>query len=84
MKKETIQAEIYKALNELFEINLDDITPEKRLYEDFDLDSIDGVDLIIRLQNDRNIKVKPEQFKNIRTIQNIIDVVYDIIRHETQ
>lgn len=84
MEKETVQSEIYKALNELFEIELDEISPEKRLYEDFDLDSIDAVDLIVRLQDLTDIKVNPDQFKTIRTVQDIVDVVYDIVHHETQ
>jgi acyl carrier protein len=84
MEKETVQSEIYKALNELFEIELNEITPEKRLYEDFDLDSIDAVDLIVRLQDLTDIKVNPDQFKAIRTVQDIVDVVYDIVHRETQ
>jgi len=84
MDKAVIQTEICKALHELFEIELESITPEKKLYEDFDLDSIDAVDLIVRLQDLTDIKVKPEQFKTIRTVQDIVDVVFNIVNDETQ
>ena len=84
MEREFIQKEVVKALHELFEIELEELTPEKRLYEDLDLDSIDAVDLIVKLQDLTDIKVNPDQFKTIRTVADIVEVVYGILHQETQ
>ena len=43
-EQETIYQEVCGLLTRLFEIDPQDITPEARLYEDLELDSIDAVD----------------------------------------
>lgn len=74
---------VYKAIVEIleadFEINKDELTPDARLFEDLDLDSIDAVDLVVKLQSVTGIKVDPEGFKQIRTVQDITDVVYNLL-----
>ena len=37
-----------------------DLKPETKLVEDLDLDSIDAVDLIVRLQKVINVRVNPK------------------------
>src|ERR1700685_3567388 len=46
LSKSEIQAELGKALEELFDLPLEKITPGAPLAEDLDLDSIDAVDLM--------------------------------------
>ena len=43
LSKSEIQAELGKALEELFDLPLEKITPGARLAEDLDLDSIDAI-----------------------------------------
>ena len=57
------------------------IKTESKLVEDLDLDSIDAVDLIVKLQSKINQKVDPEDFKQIRTIQDIVDAVEKIVNN---
>ena len=52
---------------------------ESNLVEDLDLDSIDAVDLIVKLQSKINQKVNPEDFKQIRTLQDVVDAVEKIV-----
>ena len=49
---------------------------EARLYEDLDLDSIDAVDLIVHLQTITKRKFNPEEFKLVRTIQDVVEIIY--------
>ena len=49
--------------------------PEARFYEDLDLDSIDAVDLVVRLRNEWNMEVSAEDFKSIRTVGDLLDVL---------
>ena len=48
------EEKVYQVLSEIlvndFEIPADKIKPEARLYEDFDIDSIDAVDMIVQLK----------------------------------
>ncbi|MBL1263596.1 acyl carrier protein [Candidatus Methylomicrobium oryzae] len=74
--REQILAAIRELMVEMFELNPDDITPEARLYEDLDFDSIDAVDMIVRLKEMTGKAVKPEDFKSARSIGDVVEAVY--------
>ncbi len=74
--------EIQKLMEELFEINPDDVTLETKLVEDLDLDSIDAVDMIVHLQNMVGARIKPEDFKSVRTVGDVIDVLTALVEKE--
>lgn len=50
MNKNAIYQEVTDLLVQLFELDAAEITPESRLYEDLELDSIDAVDMVVHLQ----------------------------------
>ena len=62
-----------------FEIDKGDILPEADIYEDLDIDSIDVVDLVVRLRTETGRKIDPENFKQVRTIQNLLDALDQVI-----
>lgn len=73
MTHEEIQGRITDVLCELFELNSADVTPESRLYEDLDIDSIDAIDLIVELKTMTDgKKIDPEDFKAVRTVNDVI------------
>ncbi len=72
--------QVRDALVELFEIDSADITPEARLYQELDLDSIDAVDLVVHLQNLTGKKIKPEEFKSVRTVDDVVDAVIELLK----
>ena len=72
MTQQDIFQAISTTLQELFEIPSDKIKPEARLYEDLDIDSIDAVDLIVKMRQITGKKVEPEMFKSVRTIGDVV------------
>ncbi|WNN45985.1 MULTISPECIES: acyl carrier protein [Winslowiella] len=80
MNKQEIYQEVSGLLVTLFEVDADDIQPESRLYEDLELDSIDAVDMVVHLQKRIGRKIKPETFKTVRTVQDVVDAVDQLIR----
>lgn len=74
--------QVRDALVELFEIDADDIKPEAQLYQELDLDSIDAVDLVVHLQNLTGKKIKPDEFKAVRTVDDIVDAVVELLKTE--
>ena len=74
--KEEIFTRLKPILHELFEIDPKQIKLESSLYEDLDLDSIDAIDLIVNLQSITNKKFKPQEFKSVRTIADVVEVIY--------
>ncbi len=78
--REEILAAIKTIMVEMFEINEDNITLDARLYEDLDFDSIDAIDMIVRLKEMTGKPVKPEDFKSARTIGDVVDVVDKMLK----
>jgi acyl carrier protein len=71
MNNPQILAKLRELLAEKFEVDPARITPEADLYRDLDLDSIDAVDLVIKLQEMTGKRIKPEEFKSVRTIGDV-------------
>ncbi|WP_455844014.1 acyl carrier protein [Pantoea agglomerans] len=82
MNKNEIYQEVASLLTSLFEIEPDDIRPDARLYEDLELDSIDAVDMVVHLQKRTGRKIKPEIFRAVRTVQDVVDAVDQLMRDE--
>ena len=75
MTRDDIFAQIKAALVELFVVDEEAITPEARLYQDLELDSIDAIDLVVHLQKLTGKKIKPEEFKSVRSVNDVVDAV---------
>ena len=77
--RDDIFQDVIRELHSLFDIAEQDITLEARLYEDLDLDSIDAVDLVVRLQEITRKRIKPDQFKSVRTVKVVVDAVEELV-----
>lgn len=78
--KDRIYAILKDILVEQFEVEPESIKMDSRLYEDFDIDSIDAVDMIVQLKphlGSRN--VSPEDFKQVRTVGDVVEVVAKLL-----
>ena len=77
------QAEIYQRITEvledLFEIDPQKVKLESHLYTDLDIDSIDAVDLVVELKNITGKKIKPDDFKSVRTVQDVVEAVEKLL-----
>ena len=79
MTKNELFDRIVTILHDSFEIEPARITPEARLYDDLDIDSIDAVDLIVQLKPMLGGNLRPEAFKAVRTVQDVVDTTYDML-----
>ena len=59
----------------LFDLEESQLHPEARLYEDLDIDSIDAVDLLIELKKFSAAQINPEDFKEAKTLQDIVNII---------
>ena len=75
MRPQDVFQTLKDTLVEQFDLDPAQITPEARLAEDLDLDSIDAVDMIIKLQEMTGRKVSPEDFKSVRTVADVQHVI---------
>ncbi|WP_341675763.1 acyl carrier protein [Niveibacterium sp. SC-1] len=79
MKREEIYTWLVKVLEESFEIDAARVTPEANLYTDLDIDSIDAVDLMLRAKELTGRRIQPEVFKSVRTVQDVVNALYDVM-----
>ena len=75
MTKEQIYSVLLDMLHEMFELDKAKITPEANLYTDLDIDSIDAVDLAVKLKDMTGKRLQPEVFKSVRTVQDVVDAL---------
>lgn len=79
MQDHQILDELRKILSEVFEIAPDRVKPDAHLFEDLELDSIDAVDLAVKLQNMTGKRIKPADFKTVRTVDDVIQAVHTLM-----
>lgn len=79
MNDEEILKRLKEILEEAFEISPERVVPEAQLFEELDLDSIDAVDLAIKLQEMTGRRIKPEDFKTVRTVGDVIHAVKQLM-----
>ena len=79
LSREDIANRLRSYLEEMFEVPVEKIKPDARLAEDLDIDSIDAVDLVVKLQELTGRKLKVDEFKSVRTVGDVIDRVHAVL-----
>ena len=80
MTKEEIFLKFKSILVTEFEIPEESITPDTKLFDDLELDSIDAVDLMVKMKEYLNGKIEPEQFKKAVTVQDMVDILQPLVK----
>ncbi len=83
MTKDAIYERIVQILQDTFDIDAARITPDAKLYDDLDIDSIDAVDLIVQLKPIAGKRLNAEAFKSVRTIQDVVDALYQLVSDDS-
>ncbi|MBU2979656.1 acyl carrier protein [Alteromonas sp. C1M14] len=77
------QDELFTMLKDVliedFEIEEDAITTQAHLYEDLDLDSIDAIDLVVKLRELTGKKIEAEAFKKVRTVDDVLSELHALL-----
>ena len=79
MTKSQLFERLSEILQETFDIEPARITPEARLHDDLDIDSIDAIDLLVQLKPVAGKRVPPEVFKSVRTLQDVVDALHGLL-----
>jgi len=80
MTREDILLKMKGILADEFEIDKEAITLDANLYNDLELDSIDAVDLLVKMKEFIPGKIDPELFKKAVTIQDVVDILYPLVQ----
>lgn len=80
--KDSIYEYLCQVMEELFELDPSEIKPESQLYEELDIDSIDAVDMMVKLKQFTGKKISPSAFKDVRTVQDVVDAVFILLSED--
>lgn len=82
MEREQIFSQVKAYMVNLFDVPPENISLGSDLQADLDLDSIDAVDLIVKVQEFIGQKIKPDEFKTVRTVGDVVDRIYALVHAE--
>lgn len=83
MTKDDILQRIAAIMEETFEIEPARVTPQAKLYDDLEIDSIDAVDLIVQLKPLVGRRLDPEAFKSVRTVADVVEALHGMLDNPT-
>ncbi len=78
--REEIMTEIVRTMAETFELDPAEIKPEVNLFEDLDLDSIDAIDMAVKMQDISGKRIGEEALKELRTVSDVVDLMERLIK----
>lgn len=79
--REEIRAHVAALMASMFGVDPASLTDNTQLYDELDIDSIDAVDLIVELKSYTGKKISPEDFKNVRTVGDIVTAVETLLNN---
>ena len=79
LSRDEIFAQLKSELCSLFELKPEQVTAQARLYDDLDLDSIDAVDLIVKLKPIVGKRLQPDAFKAVRTLDDVVNALQGLL-----
>ena len=75
MSEDELLKQLTTILVEEFDIDAGSVNADANMYEELGIDSIDAVDLIVRVRELTGKRVPPEQFKTVRTVGDVVRVI---------
>ncbi|MBN6540560.1 acyl carrier protein [Acinetobacter pittii] len=78
LSQEQVLTKLREWMEDLFEIEPEIVQLDSNLYSDLDVDSIDAVDLVVKIKELTGKQVKPEDFKNVRTVLDVVTVIQNM------
>jgi acyl carrier protein len=75
MTRDEIYSQVQTHMAEMFDLDVEAITQDARLRDDLDLDSIDAIDLAVKLQELTGKRVDESALREIRTVGDVVDLI---------
>jgi acyl carrier protein len=76
MTKDEIFEEVRSILCREFEFRPEEVLSTSHLIDDLDLDSIDAIDMAVKLEERIGLELEEAELRALRLVQDVVDVVY--------
>jgi acyl carrier protein len=80
--QEAILREVQLIMKELFQMNESRIVPTARLVEDLDLDSLDALDLAVKVEDLTGHELDEQKLRSLKTIEHVVIAVDQLLGPE--
>jgi len=77
--RDVIKNKVYDIIADHLGCEENEVTENSNLQDDLGVDSLDFVEIILKLESEFNILIPDEDAENIRTVKDTINTVYNII-----
>jgi acyl carrier protein len=77
LSRQEIFEAVADALAREFELARDQIRPDAHLVDDLDLDSIDAIDLAVRLEEQLGVAFTEQDLKAVQTLRDVVDLIHE-------
>jgi acyl carrier protein len=75
MTKADILDHVRRTIAELFELDIDEVQAQSTIFQDLDLDSIDAIDLVAKLQQLTGERIDEPSMRRVRTVDDLAELV---------
>ena len=75
MDKSSIISKVNEFLEEEFEVENEEITPDANLKDTLELDSLDYVDLVVSVESNFSVKLDADDFVGVVNLQDFYDLI---------
>jgi acyl carrier protein len=75
MTRQEVEQKTREMMAEMFELPIEQLKPETKLFEELNLDSIDAVDMVVKVQEITGRRVEQADLRRVRTVNDVVDMV---------
>jgi acyl carrier protein len=75
MDGKTIEEKMRAMIAEQFEVGVEEITPEVMLFQEFKVDSLDILDLVMMIQKQFGVKIRDEDLETLTTLRGFVNYI---------
>lgn len=79
MTYEQVLDRVRATIAELFELDVAQVRAESTVFEDLDLDSIDAIDLVAKLQSFCGQRIEEASMREVRTVADLAALVHSLM-----
>jgi acyl carrier protein len=82
MSENSIEAEIISIIADVSGFDVEEISPDSKLADDLEIDSIKAIEIVVALEKKYKISVRDEDVPKITTVQETTELVTTLLKQE--
>ena len=79
MTKEKIIEKLFNIISEEMDIDVEEISLDANIREDFDADSLDIIDIIMDIEDELSVEVPDEVLNDLITVNDVVEYIEENI-----